>query len=992
MIKKCACFIILLLLSSQGFSQTVGTYSYKGKSYLVFPYRIGNTEEIPMMGYKVPDGEYIAFTVFNFKKNFSFKRKKTFYLTDTCIVAAIFNIKNNMTEGPAVFYEHHNSNKGKESKKPSREVKGNLMHNLKTGVWTTSIAGKKPYEYTTYINGLKEGPYSSYNNKGQISRKEHYCEGERCDSVFTFIHGKPESSYDLPDSDPVRDLSPYGKGLELLDINTIAAKTFYNEYDEKGKLIYGLKFNDGKILPYDSIRIPLDKRITYVTIKDAAQGEKRLRFVTDYGFEKTVKTEYYSTFLYRSVNETSYYKLKKNPSTGKKQLIQTFTYTNEETFIDPSTITYTTATPVLVEKDAWFSDTTKRYYIPKYYFAFIKDIDNSLAAIDTSRGVMLLNKQSYREKSKPYIRYESVCIPQEQQDLSVFQTSPYLAKAFIVCDERPDFIERYSRHQVELRDLETNVFYTIDRKSTYYINDTVLNGLYYFSPKAKYKHPSANIHYVKQEGFFPGFSENSFRVIGSGADNSFSKGSFVNGKKEGVWLLMKASPAPKKTPPDLSAYFFSHPKNCYDLREISYKNGMKDGLSNEYSRHNPKYGDDGGKHRPFVYKEKECYYTRDTLNGMYKEYYTNGHIEKDLHFVMGSPDGEYRQYDITGELSKLTHFNKGKLEGLFTAYRDGKVSCYANFKNNHLVDSLVYYSNGVRDIALYLKNDTLLKRACYYPDGKLKELVAFSGHSTYRITEHSISEDNYIETIKKSGEESMRNIQGFYRNYYDNGQLLSEGEIRDGELYGPWKFHAINGMLIHEVNFADTTIHLPNDTALTEIAGFYKGYYTTGAKRCTGYIKDLALSYDCFTKQDKAQLDFYALDFFDINGKQLLKNGNGYFINYDANGLRVAAGKVINCREDSLWKYYNPEQQLEETGNYVNHKKDGVWYEGSLEGINFEDGACFDMNNTEEVKAFETERKKLSISRIIYKSGYRLETIRFDSDLNKTYDTSMEFD
>ena len=171
------------------------------------------------------------------------------------------------------------------------------------------------------------------------------------------------------------------------------------------------------------------------------------------------------------------------------------------------------------------------------------------------------------------------------------------------------------------------------------------------------------------------------------------------------------------------------------------------------------------------------------------------------------------------------------------------------------------------------------------------------------------------------------------------------------------------------------------------IAGFYTGFYSTGAKRCNGYIKNLDLSYDCFTKQDKADLDFYSLNYFDINGKQLLKNGNGFFIKYDANGLRVSSGKLINCLEDSLWKYYTPEQKLNEIGHYVDFEKDGVWYEGDLEGVNFEDGACFDMTDKAEVKEFISKQKDLRIVKIIYRNGVSIERIRFDSNLNKTYES-----
>jgi antitoxin component YwqK of YwqJK toxin-antitoxin module len=235
----------------------------------------------------------------------------------------------------------------------------------------------------------------------------------------------------------------------------------------------------------------------------------------------------------------------------------------------------------------------------------------------------------------------------------------------------------------------------------------------------------------------------------------------------------------------------------------------------------------------------------------------------------------------------------------------------------------------------------------------------------------------------------LEGINAHYVNYYDNGQLLSEGNIVDGYLFGAWKFYNINGTLIHEVVFNDTTIALPNDTNLISITGFYKGYYANGIKRCEGYLSNLDLDYDCFTKQDKAVLDFYVLDFFDINGKQTIKQGNGYFVKYDPNGVRISSGKLVNCREDSLWSYYTPEQKLTETGAYILGKKDGVWYSGDLEAINFEDGACFDLQNKFEAKEYEEKRKELTIEKRIYDHGKIISSSEFYSNTNKTYNEQV---
>lgn len=971
MIKKCLCCCFLLLLSSQAFSQTIGTYRYQGKNYLIYPYRIDNSQGIPLVGYKIPDGEYIAFTVFNFREKFSFRSHKIHRLTDTTVVAAVFNIRDNMAEGAAVLYEHYKTDKGAESKKPFRMLSGDFSHNLKTGLWTASAPRKKPDDYTNYQNGIKHGYHKSYDHKGQLLLKEKYCNGNKCDSVFTFRDGKPDEAYDIRLDNRKMESSRYEKGLSFLNLEDLSANTFYKKYDKKGILMCELKFKDGEVLPYDSIGITERRSLKYVTIKKAANGEVVSTYVSDRPSVKRIDQEYYSNYVYHHIYQGYNYKARKNPFTGKKQLIKKRAFSLDEYYVDPSIIEASSIVPVLAEKNIHSLYTEERYYIPRYRFVFDKNEYTSFAGIDSSRKLIFLNNQIYANGPSSYnIKYKAAYISKEHYDESVLQNNPYLEKAYLINTIPYDITERCKQHEFSLRDLETVPYLILPENPTYYKADTALNGRYYFSSAAKHRNWPSEIHYVGYTGF----------------EKGFAKGSFVNGKKEGLWLYLQLFSSPKKTPRDLKAYGLSHPASCYYFREISHKDGLRDGAYTEYRRYNPKLFNDYGKEPQQLYKVKTCNYTRDTLNGMYMEYNENNLLKKQLNFVMGLPHGECIELSLYGEVVSRMYFNKGNLDGEYTRYRDRKMSFYANFKNNRLIDSLVYYLNGKRHLKLELRNDTLHSRFCYYPDGKIKELLVFNHNSGYIINEHSISSDNYIEILKTSEDQNMMNIQGEYMNYYDNGQLLSEGSIRNGELYGLWRFYAPNGMMIHKVHFSDTAVYLPHDTVLTEISGYYTGYYTTGVRRCTGYIKDLELSYDCFTKQEKADLDFYALDFFDINGKMLLRNGSGYFIKYDPNGLKVSAGKLVNCREDSLWKYYTPEQKLQKTGHYVNYKKEGVWYEGSLEGINFEDGACFNMDDSREAKAFESERKKLSIRRIIYKNGIRVQMVRFNSDLNKTYE------
>lgn len=986
MIKQLTFFSLIVLINLSGICQTVGKFIYKNKEYLVYPFRIDDSEDILLVGYKIPDGEYVAFANYNFKEKFSFKSTKKHVLTDTTIVKGIFTIKNNVAEGSAIFYTYDLHNHGKQSRTPYEEIKGTFVNGLKSGVWSEGTVGKQPTEFTSYQNGVKQGYHWRTGYLGNLYFKEKYCDGDKCDTVFYYSNGKIYQEYDITSSYYSNSLaSCYDKGIDLLSIRQSKANTYYKSYED-GKLEVDLKYKDGKVLPYDSVGMVFKERginyYKYVTIKTINPHQKILTYRNTSSYNTQFDEFLYEDeFLYKS-RDINYRKVYgKKPLFGKRKLKTIDTIVNENYYLNPNKVIDSSIVPLLVIQSMRRNYKTEMYYIPKYKFVFEKDqssksyrryndVNVTFNRLDTVTKKIVMNGRDYGYSNYYEKKNELIFIHEDREDLNRLKLRAFTKKSYIVTNEIPTYYEKYERHNTNLHDFDTDVYEYFPTKGTYYKHDTVLNGTYCFSSNRKSKNWPKNITYT---GY-------------TGLEDDICIGQFVNGRKEGSWVDLDYYDSPKRTPIDLKTYFFSHPKKVESYSELNYKNGMLNGSYVHYDMYDPKDDDSHSKEPIILYKEIESSYINDTIDGNYKKYYRNGKLMQELNLVMGSPDGECREYTMEGNLESSIQFTKGRLNGKYMKYENNSLFCQANFKDNMLCDSLVYYyPNHTMSEKVLAKNDTVIKKVKYFENGKVKEEMTFNAQSTYTIGEELMVSQSFIETIIAAEFNSLRNVNGTFKNYYESGQLLSEGNIKDGDLNGIWKFYSINGVMIHEVNFQDTIIQLPIHGDTTEISGFYTGYYSNGKKRCDGYIKDLEVSYDCFTKQDKADLDFYALNFFDINGKQTLKDGNGYFIKYEANGLRMAAGKLINCKEDSLWRYYTPEQKLDQIGNYVHNKKDGVWYEGDLEGINFEDGACFDMNNKEEAKAFEQKRKELTIKTTIYRNGNVIDTKRFESNLNKTY-------
>ena len=986
MIKQLTFFFLIVLINLSAISQTVGKFSYKNKIYNVYPFRIDDSEDIILVGYKIPDGEYIAFANYNFKVKRSLKSTKKHVLTDTTIVKGIFTIKNNTAEGPAVFYNYIIGNHGKQNKAPYEEIRGAFVNGLKSGLWSEATIGKEPTEFTSYQNGIKHGYHWRSGYLGNLYFKEKYCDGDKCDTVFYYRNGKIYKEYDVTTEYYSNSkTSCYDKGIDLLGIGDNKINTYYKSY-ENGKLELDLKYKNGKVLPYDSIGMLFNKKglnyYKYVTIKSIDDNKKYLTYKNTSSINKQIDEFLYEDeFLYKS-KATNYRKVYGKKSLfGKRKLKTIDTIVHQNYYLNPNKIIDSSVVPLMVVQLYRSNYNTEMYYIPKYKFIFEKDqniksyrryndINVTFNRLDTITKRIYMNGKNYGVANRYQIKKELVFIHEDIENLNRLKLRAFTKKAYIVTNEIPAYYEKHESHNRKLHDFDADVYQYFPTKETYYKHDTALNGIYCFSDNRKSKNwPKIIIHTGR-----------------TGLEDDICLGQFVNGRKEGFWTELDCNDSPTRTPLELKSYFFSNPKRVESYSEKNFKNGVLNGSYVHYDKYDPKDDDSRSKEPIVLFKEIESNYVNDTLDGNYKKYYRNGKLMQELNLVMGSPDGACREYNMDGELESSIQFTKGYLNGKYMKYENNSPTCIATFKDNLLCDSLVYfYPNHTVSEKVLAKNDTVIKKVKYYENGKVKEEMIFNNQSAYTIGEELMVSQSFIETIIASEFNSLRNVNGDFKNYYESGQILSEGYIKGGDLKGIWKFYSINGVMIHEVDFQDTIIQLPLQGDTTDISGFYTGYYSNGKKRCDGYIKDLEVSYDCFTKQDKADLDFYALNFFDINGKQTLKDGNGYFIKYEANGLRMAAGKLINCKEDSLWRYYTPEQKLDQIGNYVNHNKDGVWYEGDLEGINFEDGACFDMNNKEEAKEFNQKRKELMIKTTTYRNGNVIDAKRFESNLNKTY-------
>lgn len=989
MIKRATLVLLAVFFLLASKAQTVGKYTYHGKDYFVYPVRIDNSDDIPAAGFQVPDGDYIVFHNYIFKRR-RFNKAKV-VLHDTAKVMAYVQVRNSRLNGPATIYAYNKTKNYTLKKHPYKVLSGNYRDGQKDSTWRTKSINRGWYELADYRNGLLNGYQRSYNAKNVLTEKAKYKNEEKTDTVFYYFgNGRLMKTYDFyePNNAGVT-FDIYS--LALKDYTHImssgAPKTFYKEYDKTGRQTIDLKFKDGQPLPFDSLRTR--EKFLQVTNLSHTGGPP------EYKITCTIKTAKET-----SINEDTYAGLVLLKHSRKDINNKRKDTTYQEREMLPLDTTLDRAKPQLVIRSFMYGEHYQTFYVPKYAFSFDQSEGDGLIGIDPSGPAFRMSDTTM------YGGIEAIsqvtCIPNDSLFAHNRRYNPYLEKSFLTNEEVPDkSLETAHENGSNEQYAQPEDYMEINLSQTYLKNGQPYSGRVLIGPL-----------FTKSQ------KADSLQGLVSRDYNTLEKGPIVNGRREGSWEELIGDYLGGVRHGDLKGSFLKNPLIATNYIVSTYKNGLRNGRQESFAGIAIKDMDESLDKSPegqklmkellknnlstgkkeLAYKSEVCEFKNDTLDGPYTSYFANGKPELVMFFKKGRPHGDYRRYAYSGELLTEGHFNEGGLEGDFYRYYGryfvlgdkNLLQMKAVFRNNRLVDTLVYYNlEGHKTMAMQMQNDTLVSRKQYFGDGRLMEDLRLKPGSSFTINEEVLESSNYIDIANNTGDDNFSKIDGSYASYYDNGQVLAEGNIEMGYPAGDWKFYNINGTLVHQVNFVDTFIVLPGDTGKKEVSGLYTGYYSNGKLRCQGYLKDLELSYDCFTRQDKPALDFYVLEFYDFSGRQTVSNGSGYLVKYGENGLKMATGKLVNCVEDSVWRYYTPEQKLTETGTYVKGEKDGIWYEGDLEGINFEDGACFNPNDEYEMKSYERKRKELRITKTYYNNGSIQKRSSFESDLNKDYQRGL---
>jgi antitoxin component YwqK of YwqJK toxin-antitoxin module len=289
-------------------------------------------------------------------------------------------------------------------------------------------------------------------------------------------------------------------------------------------------------------------------------------------------------------------------------------------------------------------------------------------------------------------------------------------------------------------------------------------------------------------------------------------------------------------------------------RELNFVNGRENGISKEFSPDGLITGIIEYKNGFIVNRERiNRFDLKGEKHGVWKEFWENDKVKTEISYNGGKKNGYYKEYDKNGSLIKL-------------------------FK--YVNDSLVPDASEIA--RLDIKTE-------YYSDGSIKKRGSFKGDIAQGVMREYSQEGKIIKSfIYNNGVVIAEGIvdekglyQGFWKEFYLNGNIKSEGEYKNGKKTGKWKYYHENGKIEQEGSY----------NSKGNKQGKWIWYYPSGN-----------------LLRDENYLDGFE---------------DGLFVEYTDSGSIIAKGEFVEGLEEGFWIYNTGDERIE--GNYIDGNRDGVW-------------------------------------------------------------------
>jgi len=995
------------------FSQVKGPYKTTAgeKEYWVYPFRIepGQETQIPPVTFLLPDGNYILYYDFQYKRTFNpitWKYKER--PVDSTNVAALFTIKNGKKEGECKWYLN--------SKKKIIYAKGNYYNDEKNGLWSFyGYYSGKIYlrEKYVYKNDEYDGPYTSYfYGSARIATEGFYKNNKQYGTWKTHLsNGEISSQYTIADSFRYKN-SLYEKMIQTL-VEDASMQTYgFRFYESNKSTPYNGECFEQSIVGDHKTKMVFDNGIlTYMDTIRTWSGKTEFLI-------KKLQPDLHDTvsefFIYNRMNYPYFNAYMVNGKlTGKIDFTR-----DGKGHEDTSAIHYYYSDEIK-EKDTlvvnsvsiWKYDTKKKVIRQQQTMYIHYPTKITLYDNDDS-GIPLVQRLSYNKtKDKLYIKNSS------------YSYANRLKTEFTTVYFRDSLSEKNYRFRGNGRS-----YYNINENTIQYLDEVPLTGKIRY-PEGKVKKKKRET--IEKQGefyvFYPGNAIINFRAYNSNQ----VEGEMLNGKKHGEWteshkgiiyshenykngefhgtqISYNDKYISKDEREEAEECGITDKKFVYLSSIENYKNGVLDGNQFQFNYKGDlftfeqyKNGKRDGVYESYHYKGYPLIYA-EYKDGWYNGKYVNVVWEDEAVY-----DSKYRfvRYDQFKSSMRVAHFKDGWLNGEFELYENGiykkqdpQLTRKGSAKNGVKTGDWLFYYDEEFSKQVKEKTTHVLSDSCYFyfkeTGARIKSdnTEEFSGRKNTEET--LINYDYYREEYEPVGYNDFVGKTGYYINYLKNGNKNMEGRIEDNVRVGTWKFYDEGGTLVKEVNYDPAKFLFTDSKGEKDSVmhyGTYKSWYYNGNLQSEGFILSEGTKYDCYAELSIPDHELMITNCRDMKGIQLVKNGEGSIQFTDPNGVIVSEGKLSDYRRNGVWKFYAPDKTLTEIGNYEAGKKHGKWLTGDLEGLNFQDEACFDMDSPFMAEQMEIEKKQISIQEKVYDQDKLIRYNEYNMNLNKEYKYNGRF-
>lgn len=402
--------------------------------------------------------------------------------------------------------------------------------------------------------------------------------------------------------------------------------------------------------------------------------------------------------------------------------------------------------------------------------------------------------------------------------------------------------------------------------------------------------------------------------------NVSSEGYMVDGRPDGYWKTYHPDGTLKsegnRSNFELDSTWVFYNEAGEKVTEITYRNGKKHGPYRAYRN-------------DVLYEEAE--FDNEVKVGEVLYYYPTGELHKRIPFENGKEQGNGFEYDREGRIitllsyregflrsaDKVNRFDeRGKKRGPWVRFHPNGVLAYEGRFMNDLKNGIfkTYDKRGdlltlekYRDGQLVTDSEEsviLDIRNTYYADGTVKSTGGYVDgvkEGTHRLydREGNITSGELYKKGEKIGEgiiDRNGDYQGFWKLYFETGELKAEGEFEDSKRTGDWIYYHRNGEIEHKAKFADG---LPN--------GKWTWYYEDGKLRREEFFRR--------GKEDGTVMEYDREGNIMVQGDYIsgLRDGT-WFLNV---GDHTERGKYTDGERTGEWIYEYPDENLAYEGEYV---------------------------------------------------------------------------